>query len=312
VQLQAAGFERARADELPGLDLQHVVTAVAVFIEPLADRIACERRRLIGREAASVGIDPAHRIALRHDICRMRPDHDFTGLGEVHHLRLAGMDTGQAEAVALSAIGLLLHALLEDGLVFRRERRLQSKAHGLGRIPRIAEPVRQWVPPLGFHIGIGDFAALCHGDGHQHSHCHYIQIARRLARLSAARSRKCQGLAPAALAAGLPGRRPARQLDHLRHRRGRPGEHVQEGIEASRTHADERVFHQHFLRRPHRCLPHRSVRERPRSPAAWSMIEMSAAGRRIESTRLLMVDRIGENPTEQAGRSGGGSHHRTA
>ena len=55
VQRNAAGVEGARALEVAGLDFEHVVAAVAVRVDPLADRVADEGRLIsLGQSRPSV------------------------------------------------------------------------------------------------------------------------------------------------------------------------------------------------------------------------------------------------------------------
>src|SRR5262245_35339609 len=57
VQRNAARIEDARPLELARLDLEHVVAAVAILIDPLPDRVAGEGTLDILRPVAAVGID---------------------------------------------------------------------------------------------------------------------------------------------------------------------------------------------------------------------------------------------------------------
>src|SRR4051812_6160098 len=145
--------------EVAGLHLEHVVAAVAVLIDPLADGIAGERRRLVARPDAAVRVDAPGRDLHRHEIGDVETDDDLHRLGEIHHLGHAGEETGRAGTVALSAALLRPDARLEPGLILRCERSLLGEAHRLVRIPRIAAPTGSRIAPLGFEIRISHLAA---------------------------------------------------------------------------------------------------------------------------------------------------------
>src|SRR5262245_63622957 len=57
VQWNPGVVDDARTTEAARLDLEHVVAAVAILIDPLADRIAHEGRHKLTGPAASIGID---------------------------------------------------------------------------------------------------------------------------------------------------------------------------------------------------------------------------------------------------------------
>ena len=54
----AGRIERTRALQVAGLDLEHIEAAVAILVDPSADRIAEEGRRDLLGPVAAVGIDP--------------------------------------------------------------------------------------------------------------------------------------------------------------------------------------------------------------------------------------------------------------
>src|SRR5438067_11233687 len=138
VQRQARRFEDARADKVAGLNLQNIVTAVAVLVDPSGARAAAEARRLIGRPVTAVGVDAAGRVSDRNKVGDRRANYDFHRFGEIHHLGHAGENAGRAGAVALAAGLLRLDARLEYGLIFASERRLLGETHRLVWIPWIA------------------------------------------------------------------------------------------------------------------------------------------------------------------------------
>src|SRR5258708_6896111 len=63
--------------EVARLDLEGIVAAVIVGIEPLADRVAHEARFLVGREIASVGVDAARHERFEIHVGDVRQDHEF-------------------------------------------------------------------------------------------------------------------------------------------------------------------------------------------------------------------------------------------
>ena len=79
VERDAGGVVTARQLEEAGLDLEHVVLAVAVLVDPLADRVAREGRRGIGRPFAAVGINPPVGIVVvaDQDVGDVRHDDHF-------------------------------------------------------------------------------------------------------------------------------------------------------------------------------------------------------------------------------------------
>src|SRR5262249_40273758 len=103
MQRKAGGLEGARALEIAGFGLERVVAAIAIGIEPLADRVARERRLLIGREAAPVGIDAARHVILEIDISDLWQDHELGRPDDRHDARHAGRNAGKARVLALPA-----------------------------------------------------------------------------------------------------------------------------------------------------------------------------------------------------------------
>src|SRR5215467_11120877 len=133
----AGRIERARTLQEARLDLQRVVFAVAVGVDPLADGITAEAWQHILRPVASVGEYPAMGLmgVIDPDVSRLRQHDDFHRTIDRHHGRHAGRQAGDAgEPVALGAFGLVGDALLENLLIFGRQRRLLTQPPWLGRI----------------------------------------------------------------------------------------------------------------------------------------------------------------------------------
>ena len=85
--------ETAGSHEMTRLDFEHVVLAVAVLVEPLADRVAVERRLDILRPIAPVGINPARHGLDEDDMRDLRRDDEFEPLVARH---VARQPAGQA------------------------------------------------------------------------------------------------------------------------------------------------------------------------------------------------------------------------
>src|SRR5215510_758981 len=107
---------------------QRIVAAITAF--PLADRVAGERRLDLLGPAPVVGEDAAqlqHRLAL-NCVGDLRRDDELEAAAIAdHHARHAGRDAGRHRVVALSAGGLVSDAVLENLLIFRRQRCLLPK-----------------------------------------------------------------------------------------------------------------------------------------------------------------------------------------
>src|SRR5262245_46769153 len=67
VERNAGDVVAARQLQVPGLDLEHVVFAVAVLVDPFADRVAREGRLGVLRPIAAVGVDAAVGIVVVAD-----------------------------------------------------------------------------------------------------------------------------------------------------------------------------------------------------------------------------------------------------
>src|SRR5216683_1006658 len=136
MQRKAGGVIGTRALEATRLDFKHVVTAVTVLVDPATDRITLIGRFDFLRPIASVREDAAIVIHISDQyVCRVRSDDEFERSKRYHHVRHAGgKAAGVANIIALAAFGLIRKACLEDGAVFRRQRRLLARPPRFGLI----------------------------------------------------------------------------------------------------------------------------------------------------------------------------------
>src|SRR6266852_928742 len=93
VQRQAAGLVRARALEVAGFHFERVVAAVAVGIEPFADRVTLIDWFLVFRKPATVGVDAARHECFEMDVGDGRHYHESDREGRGHDPRHAVGDT---------------------------------------------------------------------------------------------------------------------------------------------------------------------------------------------------------------------------
>src|SRR5215470_1702663 len=115
VQGNAAAVERARSLEIPGLDLERVVAAVAVGIEPFADRVAEKGWLNSAGPIPPIGVDAAVVVdVLDQDMSGGRRHHELDLAIAVGHAWHAGREAGIGRRRALAAGGLRLEILLED------------------------------------------------------------------------------------------------------------------------------------------------------------------------------------------------------
>src|SRR5262245_30225892 len=135
VQGKAAALERAGPLHAAGLDHEHVVAAVAVLVDPLADGVAGEGRLEVLGPGASVGIDPARHVAFEQDVRGVRQDDDFHREDDAHHPRHANRETGISHVVAVSACRLVRQAGLENGLIFGGQGGLLPAPQRFARVP---------------------------------------------------------------------------------------------------------------------------------------------------------------------------------
>ena len=134
------GVVGARAFEGPArFDLQRVVGAVAVGIDPFADRIARIGRLVVVGPVASVGEDATEVLrAADQNIGGLRRHHEFERRkcdGHERHAPGHAAD-GVVEEIALPAVRLVRHAVLENLSILRGQRGLLSEPPRFGLVER--------------------------------------------------------------------------------------------------------------------------------------------------------------------------------
>ena len=140
-----------------GLDFEHVVAAVAVLVDPFADRIARERRIEPRRPVAPVSEDsPTMVVIIDQEVGGFRGDDLFLRPERHHHVRHAGREAPRGRIIAQSAVGLIREARVEHRLILGRKRCLLSIAPGSGLVVRwLARQPRDNEPrPLTLPVGI--------------------------------------------------------------------------------------------------------------------------------------------------------------
>src|SRR5258708_21402273 len=137
VQRQAGLIISTRSLEAARLNLKDIVSAVAVFVDPPADRVAREGRlEMLGpvasvREDATIVVMPTDQ-----DVGGIWGHDEFHWPKSHHHVRHPGCAAQGGGEIAETALGLIRNARRQDRLILRRERRLLSKSPGLGLIMR--------------------------------------------------------------------------------------------------------------------------------------------------------------------------------
>src|SRR3954451_7156130 len=126
MQRHATWLERARALEVAGLDLERIEVAVAVSVDPAADRIAVEGGLDPLGPTPSIGEDASMRFmdVINQDPGRLGFDDDLHWPEVRHHRRHAGRQAARTGPEARTALRLISEALFELCLVFGREWRL--------------------------------------------------------------------------------------------------------------------------------------------------------------------------------------------
>lgn len=134
------------------LDLEHVVAAVAVDIDPFADGVAVEARQQLLRPIAAIGEDATRGRVIGHVVGDLRGDDEFDREDRNHHARHAVWQAEAGRITRQAADGAVAN-LFKQRLIFRRQRRLLTEPRRLGRIPRrrdvgrsapLARPVREF------------------------------------------------------------------------------------------------------------------------------------------------------------------------
>src|SRR5215471_19640219 len=120
---------------------EHVIHAVAVLIDPSTDRVARVSRSgvEVRGPVAPIGVDSTKRLsAAGRDIGGFRRYDEFHGSKSDSHERHAARHAanGMVKKIALSAVGLVRKAVLEDLLILGSERGFLSSPPGLGLVVR--------------------------------------------------------------------------------------------------------------------------------------------------------------------------------
>src|SRR5437870_6347857 len=135
--IHAGAFERPAR-----FHFEHVVDAVAVLIDPFANRVGRISRLMVvevSGPVAPIGEDSTKRLSTaRHNIGSFRRDNEFHGSKSDRHERHASGHAADrmVKKIALSTVGLVREAFLEDLLIFRSERGLLSSPPRLGLVVR--------------------------------------------------------------------------------------------------------------------------------------------------------------------------------
>src|SRR5258706_3077548 len=152
MERDARRLVRARPFEAAGLDLKHVVAAVAILVHPLADGITIKSRLDFLGPRTPVRVDAARQRVVEEDVGRLWRNEDFHREDDRHDARQAERHASGGRVVSLAAGRLVRQAGLENLLIFRRERRLLAAAERLRLIPLNGDAGRP--APLARKIGI--------------------------------------------------------------------------------------------------------------------------------------------------------------
>src|ERR1700730_1079427 len=167
MQRQGAGLVGTGAPETAGVALQHVITAVVVLIDPLTDRITHQRRLDLFGPVATVRVDAAGMLdPIDQHVRGFRRDDEINGLEAVCNERHPEAETIGAAPVEEAALLLRFEVGFEDGLVFRRKRRLLALAPWLGRVEGGLPPESanaEDTSPLALPVGV--FGLFARRDG---------------------------------------------------------------------------------------------------------------------------------------------------
>ena len=113
-----------------------MIAAVAVLVDPSADRVARVRWLDVPGPVTSVGEDSTIVvIAADQNIGGVRRDDEVQRPRRHHHERHAGGEAlGMADEIALTAFGLIRKTVLQDFLILRRQRGLLPESPWLGLV----------------------------------------------------------------------------------------------------------------------------------------------------------------------------------
>src|SRR5215813_417339 len=135
MQRQAGSVVMTGTLEAAGFDLQHVITTALFLVDPLADRIAHERRLDLFGPVATVGVNAAGMLhPIDQHVGGFRRDDELNRLEAVGDERHPEAKAVGAAPIEEATLLLRFEVGLEDGLVFGRERRLLAFAPWLGRV----------------------------------------------------------------------------------------------------------------------------------------------------------------------------------
>src|SRR5258708_3806078 len=166
VQENPGIFVRSGPLEVAGFDFEHVIFAVAVLVDPLADRVSHIGGFLVGGEAAAIRVDTARHVSFTIDVGDRRQDDQFERPRPRHDARHAGSDAAHPGIVALSSTRLVGDARLQTSLVLGNQWRLLSESWTLGLIPLRADAGRS--SPLTGPVGILRIIERCDRANHEH------------------------------------------------------------------------------------------------------------------------------------------------
>src|SRR5258708_2986818 len=107
VQEHPGKFVRSGPLQVAGFDLEHVIFAVAVLVDPLADRVPHIGGFFVCGKAAAVCVDTARHISFTIDVGDRRQDDQFERPRPGHDAGHAGGDAAHARIVALAAARLV-------------------------------------------------------------------------------------------------------------------------------------------------------------------------------------------------------------
>src|SRR6202023_1927375 len=135
MQRQAGGVVMTGTLEAARLDLQHIIMAVIVLIDPLADRIADKRGLDLFGPVATVRVDAAGVLdPIDQHIGGFRRNDELDGLEAVCDERHPEAEAIGAAPIEEAALLLRYEVGFGDGLVFGSQRRLLALAPRFGRV----------------------------------------------------------------------------------------------------------------------------------------------------------------------------------
>ena len=132
VQRKAGAVEDARALQSTRLDLEHVISALAVAIDPLADRISGEGRINLIRPGTPIGKNATKVVDVLHqDVGGARRNDELRSPIIVHDARHAWRDTDGSRILARAPRRLVGQTRLPNCLIFPCQWRLLTATRRL-------------------------------------------------------------------------------------------------------------------------------------------------------------------------------------